>query len=78
MRTSHSSFCDQAKKELREASEFMARMHAELAKWKKDVLGFRSEMRQAQATQLKAISRIMKTLGAEPMEVEENKENTNE
>ena len=69
---------DQAKKELGEANEFMAQMHTELAKWKKDVLGFRGEMRDAQATQLKALSRIMKSLGAEPLEMEENKENTNE
>lgn len=54
-------------KELTEANEFLQQMHAELNKWKADVLGYRQEMRQAQAAQLEALGRILQVLGAEPV-----------
>ena len=40
-------------------------MNLQLNKWKGDVLGFRDEMRKAQATQLGALKQIMQILGAE-------------
>ncbi len=56
---------DQTKAELKDASEFLQEMNLQLSKWKGDVLGFRDEMRNAQATQLEALKQIMKILGAE-------------
>ena len=55
----------QARKELKEANEMLVEMHKELVRWKKDVLGFRDEMRRAQQTQLAALARILNLLGAE-------------
>ena len=60
----------QTRDELSEANAFLQEMHLELTKWKGDVLGFRDEMRTSQMTQLKALSRILKLLGAEPVESE--------
>ncbi len=57
---------DQTKKELNEANNFLQDMHLELNKWKSDVLGFRDEIRRAQAAELEALSRILRVLGAEP------------
>ena len=57
---------DATKKELDGANAFMQEMHAELNKWKADVLGFRDEMRLAQSTQLRALGKILNILGAEP------------
>ncbi|MCK5566197.1 MAG: hypothetical protein KAJ07_13215 [Planctomycetes bacterium] len=56
---------EQTKKELDEANTFLQEMHLELTRWKSDVLGFRNEIRKAQATQLNALSRILRMLGAE-------------
>ena len=56
---------DQTKAELKDANEFLQEMNLQLTKWKGDVLGFRDEMRNAQATQLEALKQIMKILGAE-------------
>ena len=56
---------DQTKAELKDANEFLQEMNLQLSKWKGDVLGFRDEMRNAQATQLEALKQIMKILGAE-------------
>ena len=56
---------DQTKAELEDANEFLQEMNLQLNKWKGDVLGFRDEMRKAQATQLEALKQIMKILGAE-------------
>ncbi|HOK66163.1 MAG TPA: hypothetical protein PK054_10225 [Anaerohalosphaeraceae bacterium] len=56
----------QTQKELDEANEFLQKMHAELNQWKADVLGFREEMRKAQAAQLQALAKILRILGAEP------------
>lgn len=59
---------DQTKKELDEANTFLQEMHLELTRWKSDVLGFRNEIRKAQSTQLNALSRILRILGAEMVE----------
>ncbi len=59
---------ERTRKELDEANVFLQQMHTELNKWKSDVLGFRDEMRQAQAAQLEALSRILQVLGAEPVQ----------
>ncbi len=56
---------DQTKAELKDANEFLQEMNLQLTKWKGDVLGFRDEMRSAQATQLGALKQIMQILGAE-------------
>ena len=56
---------DRTKAELKDANEFLQEMNLQLSKWKGDVLGFRDEMRNAQATQLEALKQIMKILGAE-------------
>ena len=60
----------QARKELEEANEFLQKMHVELNQWKADVLGFREELRKAQVAQLQALGKILRILGAEPLEVE--------
>ena len=54
--------------ELSEANEFLQQMHAELGKWKSDVLGYREEMRRAQVAELEALRKILKILGAELVE----------
>lgn len=59
---------EQTKKELKSANAFLQEMQLELNHWKNDVLGFRDEMRQAESTQLDALSRILKLLGAEMTE----------
>jgi chromosome segregation ATPase len=56
---------DRTKAELGDANEFLQEMNLQLTKWKGDVLGFRDEMRKAQATQLGALKQIMQILGAE-------------
>ena len=56
---------EQTKKELESANAFLQEMQLELNHWKDDVLGFRDEMRQAESTQLEALSRILKLFGAE-------------
>ena len=55
----------QADKELAEANDLLMQMDAELKEWKHDILGFRNKMEQAEATQLKALARIIKLLGGE-------------
>ena len=62
---------DRTKTELGEANAFMQEMQMELTKWKADVLGFRDETRSAQAAQLEALSKILRILGAEPVELTE-------
>jgi len=59
---------DRAKKELAEANNFLHQMQIELTNWKSDVLGFRDEMRNAQAAQLEALQRVLRILGAEPVQ----------
>lgn len=55
----------QTQKELNEANEIMISMRAELNNWKKDVLGFRDEMRNAEKAQIEALLKIMKVLGGD-------------
>jgi chromosome segregation ATPase len=57
---------DRTNKELAEANEFLQELQLELTEWKSDVLGFRHEIRDAQAAQLEALAKILKLLGAEP------------
>jgi len=59
----------QARQELDDANLMLREMKKELTKWKQDVLGFRQEMRQAQAAQLDALHRVLKVLGAETPKV---------
>ena len=56
---------DKTCSELSEANEFLQQMHIELGKWKSDVLGYRDEMRSAQAAELEALKKILRVLGAE-------------
>lgn len=63
---------DRAKTELTEANTFLQQMQTELTKWKSDILGFRDEMRNAQAAQLQALQRILRVLGAEPVKANQN------
>jgi chromosome segregation ATPase len=60
---------ESTRKELEEANAFLQQMHVELNQWKSDVLGFRDEMRQAQRAQLEALAKILRVLGAEPVEM---------
>ena len=55
----------QTEKELNEANELLIEMRVELNNWKTDVLGFRSEMRQADSEQLRALLKILELLGGE-------------
>jgi len=47
-----------AEKELTEANVMLKEMQGELKKWKEDVLGFRSEMRQSQKALLEGVTRL--------------------
>ena len=55
----------QAKKELNEANDLLIEMRIELNNWKTDILGFRSETRDADKAQLEALLRILEVLGGE-------------
>ncbi len=55
----------QTKKELAEANDFLIKMQIELNNWKADVIGFRNEIRDADAVQLEVLFKILKTLGGE-------------
>ncbi len=61
----------QSQKELNEANELLIEMRVELNNWKKDVLGFRDEIRQAQTAQLQALYKILRTLGGETDELQD-------
>ena len=56
---------EQAQKELDDANKMMMVLKGELEQWKRDVLGFRKEIREAQAAQIDALRRIMNVLGGE-------------
>jgi hypothetical protein len=56
---------DQAKKELKEANDLLVEMRIELNNWKRDILGFREEMRNADIAQLEALFKVLKILGAD-------------
>ena len=62
---------EQTKNDMTEANDFLGQMHLELNKWKTDVLGFRQEIRQAQQVQVEALAKILRVLGAEPMNIPE-------
>jgi len=47
-----------AERELTEANAMLLEMREELKQWKRDVLGFRSEMRQSQKAMLDAVTRL--------------------
>ncbi len=55
----------QTQTELTEANTLLMEILGELNTWKSDVLGFRSEMRQAAQAELEALVRILEVLGAE-------------
>ena len=65
---------EQAEKELSEANELLVEMQRSLDDWKKDVLGFREEMRQSAEAQMKALVKVLSLLGAEPTEEESDSE----
>ncbi len=65
----------QTQKELTEANDLMIEMRIELNNWRTDILGFRDEIRQADTTQLQALLRILKILGAEIKEQSARNEN---
>jgi hypothetical protein len=54
-----------AQKELKDANALLIEMRQELTKWKADVLGFRSEMKESQQAQLTMLNRVLKVLGSD-------------
>ena len=58
----------QTQAELSEANGLLMEVLSELNTWKSDVLGFRSEMRQAAKAELEALLKILEILGAEVSE----------
>jgi hypothetical protein len=59
---------DQAQKELADANAFLQDLQLELTQWKSDVLGFRDEIRAAQAAQMQALMKVLRVLGAETIQ----------
>jgi chromosome segregation ATPase len=55
----------QAQKELGEANDLLIEMLTELNNWKSNILGFRSEMRQAAQAQLEALVKVLEILGGQ-------------
>jgi uncharacterized phage infection (PIP) family protein YhgE len=55
----------QAQKELGEANDLLLEMRLELNNWKDGILGFQSEMRDADQAQLEALLKILQLLGGE-------------
>ncbi len=55
----------QMQKELGEANELLIEMLGELNNWKSNILGFRSEMRNAATAQLEALLKVLEILGGE-------------
>lgn len=58
----------QAQVELNQANTLLMEMLGELNNWKKDVLGFRDEIRQAAKAQMEALVKILEALGAQSTE----------
>jgi len=56
---------EQVNRELADANKTLLVLQGELDKWKRDVLGFREEIRAAMAAELTALQQIMKVLGGE-------------
>jgi len=61
----------QVKKELNEANDLLIEMRIELNNWKTDILGFRSELRDADKAQLEALLKVLEVLGGEVKEAED-------
>lgn len=57
----------QTEKELQEASDLLIEMRLDLNTWKDRILGYRSEMRDANQAQLEALLKILQLLGGEIM-----------
>jgi chromosome segregation ATPase len=55
----------QTKRELGDANAMLLELRGELEKWKKDILGFRREIRTSQEAQLEALAKVLKLLGGE-------------
>ncbi len=55
----------QTQKELGEANELLIEMLTELNNWKSNILGFRSEMRDAAKAQLEALLKVLEILGGQ-------------
>jgi hypothetical protein len=56
---------ENSQKQLKEAEVMLLELRGELEKWKANVLGFREEMRNAQAAQLEALQKVLRLLGGE-------------
>lgn len=55
----------QLKQQLRDANVMLKDLDEALKKWKGDVLGFRTEIREAQEKQMVALTQILKMMGGE-------------
>lgn len=55
----------QTQKELGEANDLLIDMLSELNTWKTNILGFRTEMRDAASAQLEALLKVLEVLGGE-------------
>lgn len=55
----------QTQRELGEANDLLIEMLSELNAWKTNILGFRSEMREAAKAQLEALLKVLEVLGGE-------------
>ena len=55
----------QAEAQLDESNRLVMDLNGELQVWKKDILGFRSEMRAAATAQINALMKIMNAMGVE-------------
>jgi len=60
------------KSELDDAVKFLGDMQVELVNWKRDVLGYRKEIKSAHDAQIRALTKIVKLLGGETADVEES------
>jgi hypothetical protein len=54
-----------AHQELEEANTLLVEVRGENDKWKSDVLGYRDEMRRAHLSELDALAKVLRLLGAE-------------
>ena len=59
----------QTQTELGDANAMLVQMREEMDNWKSNVLGFRQEMRHAQAAQIDALKKVLELLGGEPVPV---------
>jgi hypothetical protein len=55
----------QTQKELGEANDLLIEVLSELNNWKSNILGFRTEMREAAKAQLEALLKVLEVLGGE-------------